>query len=216
MNIYDTRRKNLASLIAQKYENNRSQFARAVNKNVNTINLYLTTNETLRRNIGERNARELEKTASLPTGWLDQEASTNAGFNLVTNINRIEVSQKDSPDPVGDSVAMGTKYLRMNYPDVNEDDLGFMTVVDDEMTPTLKRYDVALVDNGDKDIFRSGLFAIMVGNALKVRRLSQQLSGGIEVSRDKTHFPDETIPFDEIERLKVVGRVIGAWEHRKL
>lgn len=216
MNIYDIRRKNLASLIAQKYENNRSQFARSVDKNVNTINLYLTTNEALQRNIGERNARELERMASLPAGWLDQEVSANAGINLVTNINRISGTAKDSPDPAGDAIAMGTKFFRMNYPDVDEEALGFMTVIDDEMTPTLKRYDLAIVDNGDKDIFRSGLFAVMVGNTVKVRRLSQQLSGGIEVSRDKTHFPDETIPFDQIERLRVIGRVIGCWEHRKL
>lgn len=216
MNIYDIRRKNLLVLIQTKYENNRSLFARSVDKNVNTINLYLTTNESLRRNIGERNARDLEKMATLPQGWLDDPASSTPGMSMVTNIERISGSVKDSPDPCGDSIAMGAKFLRMNYPDVDESNLGFITVIDDEMMPTLCRSDVALVDNGDKNIWRAGLFLVMVGQTLKVRRLSQKLDGGIEVSRDKTHFPDEVVPPDEMEKLKVIGRVIGAWEHKKL
>lgn len=216
MDIYEIRRKNLLALIERKYENNRSLFARSVDKNVNTVNLYLTTNEKLRRNIGERNARDLERAASLPTGWLDIEGSDTPGINLVTNIDRIGGSTKDNPDPCGDSVIMGTKYLRTNYPDLNEAALGFITVVDDEMQPTLKRSEIALVDNGDKDFYRSGCFLIWVGSTLKVRRLSQKMGGAIEVSRDTTHFVDEVIPPDELDKLKVVGRVIGAWCHRRI
>lgn len=216
MNIYDIRRKNLSALIQSKYENNRSLFARSVDKNVNTINLYLTTNESLRRNIGERNARDLERMASLPSGWLDDPASGTPGMSMVTSIDRISGSAKDSPDPAGDSICMGAKFLKMNYPDTDEQHLGFITVIDDEMTPTLKRYDLAIVDNGDKDIWRAGMFLVMVGDTLKVRRLSQKLDGSIEVSRDKTHYPDEVVPMDQMNKLKVIGRVIGSWEHRKL
>lgn len=216
MNIYDIRRKNLSALIQSKYENNRSLFARNVGKNVNTINLYLTTNESLRRNIGERNARDLEKMASLPVGWLDASDSATPGMSMVTGIDRISGSAKDSPDPAGDSIAMGSKFLRMNYPDTDEKEMGFITVIDDEMTPTLKRYDLAIIDRGDKNIWRAGLFLVMVGDTLKVRRLSQTMDGGIEVSRDKTHFPDEVVPPSQMDRLKVIGRVIGSWEHRKL
>jgi hypothetical protein len=216
VNIYDTRRKNLSALIQSKYENNRSLFARSVDKNVNTINLYLTTNESLRRNIGERNARDLERMANLPNGWLDAIDSGAPGMSMVTGIDRISGSAKDSPDPAGDAIAIGTKFLRMNYPDVKEEDLGFITVIDDEMNPTLKRYDLAMVDKGDKNMWRAGLFLVLVGETIKVRRLSQKLDGGIEVSRDKTHFPDEVVAPNQLAKLKVIGRVIGSWEHRKL
>jgi len=216
VNIYDIRRKNLSALIQSKYENNRSLFARSVDKNVNTINLYLTMNESLRRNIGERNARDLERMASLPTGWLDDPASASPGMSMVTSIDRITGSAKDSPDPAGDSIAMGAKFIKMNYPDTDEQNLGFITVIDDEMTPTLKRYDLAIVDSNDKDIWRAGLFLVMVGDTLKVRRLSQKLDGSIEVSRDKTHYPDDIVAANELDKLRVIGRVIGSWEHRKL
>lgn len=216
MDIYEVRRKNLLALIERKYENNRSLFARSVDKNVNTINLYLTGNLDLRRNIGERNARDLEKMASLPEKWLDQESSSSPGMSLVTQIERISGSTKDNPDPAGDSLVMGTKYLQMHFPDLDESTLGFVTIVDDEMQPTLKRSEIVLIDNKDKDIYRSGLFLVLIGSTLKVRRLSQKMSGGIEVSRDSTHYADEVIPTDQLDQLKVVGRCIGAWSHRKL
>lgn len=216
MDIYEIRRRNLLELIERKYENNRSLFARSVDKNVNTVNLYLTTNEKLRRNIGERNARELEKMASLPTGWLDTESNSYSGEGLATNIERITGSPKDNPDPAGGNIIMGTKYLRQHYSDLDESKIGFITIVDDEMQPTLNRGEIVLIDSSDKDIYRSGLFLIWVGSTLKVRRLSQKMNGGFEVSKDSTHYPDEVIPSDELERIKVVGRVIGAWNHRKL
>lgn len=216
MDIYEIRRRNLLALIERKYENNRSLFARSVDKNVNTINLYLTLNEGLRRNIGERNARDLEKMASLPNGWLDAESSGREGLTLVTNIDRITGSTKDNPDPAGDSLAMGTKYLQMHFPELDESSLGFITVVDDEMKPTLNKSEIVLIDNEDKDIYRSGLFLVMIGSALKVRRLSEKMGGEFEVSRDSTHYPDEVIAKDQLDRLKVVGRCIGAWSHRRL
>lgn len=216
MDIYEIRRRNLLALIERKYENNRSLFARSVDKNVNTINLYLTLNEALRRNIGERNARELEKMASLPVGWLDNESNGVEGLALVTNVARISGSTRDNPDPAGEALVMGTKYLQMYFPDLDESALGFVTIVDDEMQPTLKRGELVLIDNKDKDIYRSGLFLVLIGSSLKVRRLSQKMSGGIEVSRDSTHYADEVIPTEELDRLKVVGRCIGSWAHRKL
>lgn len=69
--IFETRRKNLLSHIADKHQGNRAEYCRAIGKNPNLINLTLTRNPDHRKNIGEKLARDLEHLSNLPDGWLD-------------------------------------------------------------------------------------------------------------------------------------------------
>jgi phage repressor protein C with HTH and peptisase S24 domain len=81
------------------------------------------------------------------------------------------------------------------------------------MEPTLHRYDIVLINKAEKDITRSGLYLIWVGKNLKIRRLSQQLTGDILISCDNSKYPSITLSSKDHKQLKVVGRALGRLEH---
>lgn len=83
-------------------------------------------------------------------------------------------------------------------------------IVGDSMSPTLIHDDFAVINLGDKDISKSGPFAIATPNGLRVKRLYQQFDGKVRVVSDnsnKQQYPDDYL-HDDID-VMLIGRVIG-------
>ena len=76
MDIHDLRRQNLALLIRDRFGNNQSRFAAAIQKKPDYISRCLSENKH-RKRIGEDLAREIEAAIDqLPRGWLDIDRTT--------------------------------------------------------------------------------------------------------------------------------------------
>jgi len=71
MNIHNIRRANLKIIIQEDYNDNSAALARALGDQPSTIYRFFNENESTRRNIGEAKAREIEKVAKRPNGFLD-------------------------------------------------------------------------------------------------------------------------------------------------
>ena len=80
--LIDCRKNNLKKYILEKFNGNNTAFAKAVDKNVNQINLFLTDNEKFFRSMGERVARSMEQALGLKDGFFDRPADTSSPNNL--------------------------------------------------------------------------------------------------------------------------------------
>jgi len=70
MQIQDIRRQRLRQLIRERYDDSQARFIDETGENQGEISGLLRT-----KSFGEKKARNLEKKAGLPTGWLDLHAS---------------------------------------------------------------------------------------------------------------------------------------------
>lgn len=70
MNIHETRRQNLQIIIDQDFDGNAAALARALGDQPSSIYRYFNEKES-GRNIGAAKARDIEKAANRPAGFLD-------------------------------------------------------------------------------------------------------------------------------------------------
>lgn len=120
--IYEVRRNNLISYIADKHEGNRAEFCRATQKNPNLINLILTKNPEFQKNMGEKLARDLEKLCGLTPRWFDGEKDQPMDKTI------------SIPIATGDSKTSGKLWLTILESEykklLKNGSTSFMTVVD--------------------------------------------------------------------------------------
>lgn len=216
LSLHDIRRQNLRDLIDSKYEGNRSQFSRAVGKNVNLINLILSSNLELRRNLGERMAREIEKGANLPEGWLDADHRDPLASHVVS-IPVIPGAKRLPHDRVLTSIVAGEQWLAAAYPTVDKvDNLRVLTMRDDSMSPTIQEGDVVVVDMSVNKFTRDGVYLIGANSDRILRRIQQQLDGTIVVRALNEMYDTTVLTKEQLEGLHIIAKAIGFFHHTRL
>lgn len=71
------------------------------------------------------------------------------------------------------------------------------------MEPTIYDGGVVMVDTSDKEFKDGRIFAIRIGDYVRIKRLFQAMDGRIRISSDNPAFQDEYIRQDELE---IIGR----------
>ena len=89
-------------------------------------------------------------------------------------------------------------------------DCRMVSVEGDSMSPFLRSGDVVLVHVADRAIRNGEVYAIAIGDELRVKRLLRRADGGVEIHSDNPapQYAMELIDADQIERLNVIGRVV--------
>lgn len=130
---------------------------------------------------------------------LDVRAAAGAGA-----VNDLEM--EDAP------IAVQASWLR-SIARGSIDELSMIQVQGDSMNPTLSDGDRILVDRGDRERLRDGIYVLRVDDALIVKRLClNPLSQTLSIRSDNPAYPSwEECPPDRVD---IVGRVI--WVGRKL
>lgn len=76
------------------------------------------------------------------------------------------------------------------------------------MEPLLYNGDMVSINTNDTMLIDDGVYAIVVADQIRVKRLRRMRDGGILVMSDnKDQWKDEVIPPDELESVKIIGRV---------
>lgn len=200
--LAEARRLNLQKFVNEKFGGNKAAFCRASGKNANLIVLCLAPNPEIRRSIGERLAREIEQTMSLPNGWLDLDSG--ASFekyltvpidsieNLSQTVEKIFLSERvlnrfcDNPTSM---VAVRGLYMPSN-----------------EMLPAIGQDDIMLVDSGCKEYVKDGVYVIKIGKSIFIRRVRRLLTGDVRISADADPAGAIDAP---ASKYRPVGRVVG-------
>lgn len=217
MNIYAIRRKNLQRLINDYAHGNAAEFSRLVNRERSQIGQYLSSTYNDGRSIGERVARQIEKSLKINIGYLDN--------NLADNANVVPATISERHIPLLDYVQAGdfvdsdqnftmedVEYL---LTDLNLSERAFaLQIKGDSMLPEFKEGDRIIVDCEISP--KPGDFVVAKNNEQKATfkkyRLLQIDSSGQEVFELPPLNEDFPSMRSDEHHIQIIGTMV---EHRK-
>lgn len=109
-------------------------------------------------------------------------------------------------EEVVDVLAFRRDYLReLGVP---PDRVAVIAVRGDSMADTLHDGDLIIVDTSPIERKASGIYVIVKGDALLVKRLNFKMSGSVEIRSDNRAYAAETLSPIEFEQVRLVGRMV--------
>lgn len=225
---------NLERLIAKRFKGKDADFAKAANVSASQISQWRSGY----RNIGEKAARAIEDSLSLPEGFLDQgdvvlhtvistgenslavqEMSPGYGSHQVPLLkNSASMGGGEEAlheDVFAGSLALSTMFIRDQIKPTRPNALRFIHAYGDSMKPTFESGDILLVDTGVTQVKIDGVYVLEAHDRLFVKRVRQKLDGDFEISSDNpTHKTVDTLNGDQ--DVRIVGRVVWVWNGKKL
>lgn len=106
----------------------------------------------------------------------------------------------------GLSVGISEEVARTRF-GVGSKDLLILPVQSDEMSPTLNKEDIVIVDRTLATANTSGVYAIALGSDYVIRRVQRLFSGGLKVICDNKNYGDEHL--DNPDALRIIGKVVS-------
>lgn len=229
LDITDIRRKNLQALVDARSGGNRSAFAAEVGKLPQQIGGMLTGSKSF----GAKIAREIEERLGLERGVLDRDSyetiknhqssggSVDAGWVRVP-VYGIEGSchdgvfenQSNSTNIVR-SIDFLETFLRTLPGVVGLTQLHIVTASGDSMAPTIPNRSLCLVDGGQRDISRDGIYCLQADGQIFIKRVQRNLDRTLTLLSDNTHYPPKTIDRSVLETVTVVGAVVYVFSGRE-
>ena len=93
---------------------------------------------------------------------------------------------------------------------LNPERCRIIQIAGDSMSPYLQDGDVVLVSLGHREIKSGEVYAIAVGDELRVKRLNRRADGGLDIISDNRspQYPTEHIDARSVERVNVIGKVV--------
>jgi hypothetical protein len=164
--LTDVRRTNLRAIIDERFKGNRAAMCRATGKNQNLINLVLSANPKVRRNIGEKLACDLEDRLGLARGWLDtvRDGSADAPVFAVV-VSKLSAIGDGGSERLVLPPAVALHWLA----GIDAACLRAVHMPSDDMHPAIAAGDLMLVDTTATSIDRDGVYAIAHGTEVFVR-----------------------------------------------
>lgn len=77
----------------------------------------------------------------------------------------------------------------------------------DSMERTLFDGDMVTINTADQRVIDNSVYAIVVADQLKVKRLRRRRDGGLIIVSDNDRYPPEDVPPDEVDHVYIIGRV---------
>lgn len=177
------------------------------------------------RFFGEKAARSIESKLGLPDGsldtmedgapiataaWVSPADIKTARYGLVEQtrirpsvnpglIEAISIALPPVAFPVEWLTAKGVR---------DHQKLVFGEQSGDSMYPYLDDGDVYMIDVDQADVSDGGVYAILYGGEIRVRRLSRRFDGGLLLRADNPRFPEEALTAAEAAQIRVLGRVL--------
>lgn len=196
------------------------------------------------RSFGERAASNMEKKIGLTAGTLsrpplgdaeDPADKNNKESNVVAadfsrnradmvDIPRLDVAgsmglgiaRPDDHEDVIDRLRVSTAWLRRNINATSHASLAVITGYGDSMEGTFSDGDLLLVDRGITDIKIDAVYVLALNGELYIKRLQRRPDGTILMLSDNEKYKPYEIKDGELDRFEVLGRVLLAWNARRL
>jgi phage repressor protein C with HTH and peptisase S24 domain len=176
------------------------------------------------RFFGEKTARKLELSLSMPTGYLDDDQTVARAVEAWTVPEDLQPGVYALVPRVAVSLSAGNGHLvdqELNLPPLafrrdwleskcvtSKNNLRVMDVAGDSMEPYLMDRDVVLIDIGQTEIRDHVVYAIAYDNELRIKRLSRRFDGGLKIRSDNPAYPDEELNPKQAGNIRVIGRML--------
>jgi len=83
-----------------------------------------------------------------------------------------------------------------------------LSIKGDSMEPTIRDGDIVIVDTSFDQVLDNAIYVLTVSNRLLVKRIHVLISGAMRLISDNPIYPQEDVPADGSEYLRVAGRVM--------
>lgn len=121
----------------------------------------------------------------------------------------------DADYVVGD-LTLSSHWINQQIRPTNIRELRFMHANGESMAPTFSDGDVLLVDAGARDPSSTeGIYVLEVHSKTYIKRVRMRMDGSLEVSSDNANIKTVDVLNGDHE-VRVIGRVVWAWNGRKL
>lgn len=107
-------------------------------------------------------------------------------------------------------------WLRRNITASSPNNLALITGYGDSMEGTFNDGDLLLVDRGVTDIKIDGVFVLALNDELYIKRLQRRPDGSVMMISDNKKYEPYLIQNGEREKFQVLGRVVLAWNAKKM
>ncbi|WP_020208257.1 LexA family transcriptional regulator [Gilvimarinus chinensis] len=184
------------------------------------------------RNIGDRFARKMEAALGLSVGDWDKSPLSvaepsgeySAGKMDSISIPRLDVAGSmgfGAAAPAGhidvvERITVNMEYLRRNLAISSPANLAMITGYGDSMEGTFNDGDLLLVDRGVTEIKVDAVYVLCLGDELYIKRIQRRPGGSFLMLSDNVKYPPYEITNSEADNFQVLGRVLLAWNARKL
>lgn len=102
------------------------------------------------------------------------------------------------------------EFLLRQLGPANFKDVHIIHAIGDSMTPSISPGDLLFVNPGDKDIITGAVYVFVIGEETLVKRAERNpLSGELTLRSDNASYAPINIQGDDLDKVVVVGRVIG-------
>lgn len=125
------------------------------------------------------------------------------------------VSQLDHENVIMNMV-VNESWLRRNASFSSPENLAIVTGIGDSMRPTFEDGDPLLVDRGVTEIRLDAIYVLSLGGELFIKRIQRRPDGSVLMISDNPVYPPHPITNGERDRFQVLGRVVMAWNSRRI
>jgi phage repressor protein C with HTH and peptisase S24 domain len=207
MDLEETRRKNLQNYI-DKYWDNLNRFCTKFD--ITRSNIYAVLKGE--RAFGEQLARKIEEKIGLPRNSIDNPAGVHAqqdsNIALVPiyepNLSTGDVNCIFSGEIVGE---IGLPHIALKKKGLKAENLICFEVEGSGMLGTINEGDYAIIDTKQKEIFDGSIYALYIGNKIRIKRLFKNFDE-IIVRSDNPIFPEKKLLSEEESHLQIIGKVV--------
>lgn len=119
-------------------------------------------------------------------------------------------------DTVIGSIQLSESWVRRNLSISSPENLSVISAYGDSMAPTFLDGDILLVDRGVSDIRLDAVYVMEIDGELFIKRIQRDFGGAITIISDNQHYRPQTLSNGDRKTLRVLGRVLWAWNGRRL
>lgn len=119
-------------------------------------------------------------------------------------------------DTVVDNMRLTRTWIHRNVATAIPQNLAVISAYGDSMAPTFNDGDILLVDRGIDEIKIDAVYVLRWRNELFIKRVQRRFDGSISIISDNQVYAPVNVKDGERDHLHVLGRVVWAWNGRKL
>lgn len=197
------------------------------------------------RSLGDSAAHAIEDAFQLGRGWFDSETPPSGGVpalphgadthvltdtsgNRLRRAGDIELPRLDvqasmglglhvpEHDEVVATMTVDRSWLRRSASFTALENLVLITGYGDSMKGTFEDGDILLVDKGVHEVKIDGVYVLALNDELYIKRLQRKPDGSVLMISDNDRYEPYLIQNGEKDRFAVKGRVVLAWNAKRL
>lgn len=119
-------------------------------------------------------------------------------------------------DSVVGQISLSNTWVRRHLTITSPANLAVLSAYGDSMAPTFSDGDILLVDTGVTEIKLDAVYVLARREELFIKRVQRRIDGAFVIKSDNPLYDAYVVQDVEAEQLRILGRVVWAWNGKRL